>query len=748
MSSLSFLPTLNLKNLKEIDDYKKAHDKDFRQVFFKIDPNNIKSERVGVFIKDTNNQDRVQPFKTLPGLHTAETCKLNAAAIANSTINYQSPDVFSAGNPGLKYTVVAGDFAGNPNYFLSAEQVSSETADPIAHKSSGTLTGAASVEVFGYISAEKPGRYRVDLKGKTPPKNMLLWIGNNALKTYRKENAMFVVENNVLTKSDAKVNLVTGEYTPFRMQYTFSEPEVSVVDLLFNDDNYPIRIFATSKTENTLFYYSLKPQTFANYYECSIFKGDELKKFITEDNTRATNGTEQVIKVFEQSVPTGTSFIALDLVGNLWAYDSNNDKLEIVIDIQGCGDECTAINFELNYDESIDIGVPPVKNKVWQSRLAPGTFIKQKMTNQTEQVGDKRISKDRITETIPYVSENYKFMFLLTSTASGEKALVMVASVADDRTFYTAEPDIKMNKLFYASTFLRNKYLKEVPSDLKTTATSTSYSVYKEMYPNAADTSTEIDCNTGCGATCEYYYKVTDSNNATKCYTQGEKTPTFFPQQPDSAFKTSELYIKNPVIHTSDSAKNSVYASTAYIPNGFEHSAERRFSDYPVEQTPLSAADVPGPEGTSYVTELLNQVHLSTSGRKKISNPIEMKPMVAGKIENFQNTVNEDSMIKLADTEKLMNTYLSYQNQINRKKLDISGNVDSVNSLYGTMSDPANNKKYDFTGDKIYSLEEDRTLKTALLKDNAIYLAEQNNLNLIGTITMATLILAAIFVSK
>jgi len=60
----------------------------------------------------------------------------------------------------------------------------------------------------------------------------------------------------------------------------------------------------------------------------------------------------------------------------------------------------------------------------------------------------------------------------------------------------------------------------------------------------------------------------------------------------------------------------------------------------------------------------------------------------------------------------------------------------------------AGNSKYDFTGKKIYSLEEDRTMKTALIKDNAIYLAEQNNLNLIGTITMATLIIAAIFVSK
>jgi hypothetical protein len=737
--SNKFLTDLNLKNLQDIEDYKRAHNQDFSQVFFKFDPDNIKSERVGVFIKDTNNQDRVQPFKIMPGLHTEETCKLNTATTAKSTIDYQSPNVFSAGNPGLKYTIVSGDFAGNPNYFLSAKQVSTETVDPVARKSM-TPSDKVSIEVFGYIAAEKPGMYRVNFNNKTPPKHMLVWVGNNALKTYRKENALFVIENNVLTKLNSKVNLVTGEYTPFRMQYTFSEPEVSVVDLLLNDDNYPIRIFATSKTENNLFYYSLKPHSFANHYECSIYKGNELGKFITEDNV--SSGAQQIIKVFEKSVPNQTSFIALDLVGNLWAYDSNNNKLEMVIDLQHCGNKCKAINFQFNFNENTDVGVPTVKNNLWERSLAPGKYIKQIMTNQTEQVDDKRISKDRINESTPYVSENYKFMFTLTTASSGEKSLVLYASVADDRTFYTTEPDIKMNKLFYASTFLRNKYLKEVPAELKTTATSTSYSVYREMYPDTTDKSTEIDCNTGCGATCEYYYKVTDSNNATKCYTQGAKTPTFFPRQPETEYQTSDLYIKNPVIHVGNSEKDDVYNSTHYIPSGYDYSAERGFSDYPVEQKPLTAADVPGPEGTSYVTELINRVHESTTGRKKISNPIEMKPMVAGKIENF---VVDDSIEVLDNTEKKMNTYLSYQNQIGQKKIDISGNIDNLNVLYGQM---AGNSKYDFTGEKIYSLEEDRTMKTALIKDNAIYLAEQNNLNLIGTITMATLIIAAIFVSK
>ena len=59
-----------------------------------------------------------------------------------------------------------------------------------------------------------------------------------------------------------------------------------------------------------------------------------------------------------------------------------------------------------------------------------------------------------------------------------------------------------------------------------------------------------------------------------------------------------------------------------------------------------------------------------------------------------------------------------------------------------------NQKKYDFTGSTIYALEEDRTLAAALLKDNAVYNEEQNNLYVITTLAMATFLVTAIVISK
>jgi hypothetical protein len=153
---------------------------------------------------------------------------------------------------------------------------------------------------------------------------------------------------------------------------------------------------------------------------------------------------------------------------------------------------------------------------------------------------------------------------------------------------------------------------------------------------------------------------------------------------------------------------------------------------------------MPGPEGTSYVAELINKVSMSTSGRPKISNPIEMKPMIAGKIEGM--TVNDMSNKKLESASDSLTRYSSYQNEIGTNQVSIGTKINSINTMYNDMSN--NNAKYDFTGTTISSLDEDRSMQAALTKDNAIYLDEQNNLYMVGTLTMATLLITAIFMSK
>lgn len=746
--SNQFLPKLNLKHLQDIEDYKKVHENDFSQVYFKPDASNIKSEKVGVYIKDMNNQDRVTPFKRMTGLHTEESCKLNAAVVANSQIDYNSSTDYK---PGLRYTIVTGDFGGSSNYFLSAAQLSEESLLPSVF--TGAIAGT-SVEVRGYIAAQKPGSYRIDLRNKNPPKNVLIWIGNNALKTYRKENAIFVVEDYAI-KIDKKTNLVVGEYTPFRMQYTRGDTDLSVLNLIYNNENYPIEVFATNTLENNLFYYSLTPTAQPSYYECNIYKGDDL-------NAQNTDDVQQVIKVWSMNLPNETDSVRLDMCGNLCGYDRDLSKIgEPLVQVQNN----VAQRVNLVLDDTLrnplyimhgttkkivtveDITTDTVTNDKWK-RLDK----KKSLSNASAPAGvNKVISVDKITETESMISENFKFKVQIMKDSGGQKMLVLLASVADNRIFYTVEPDIKTNKLFYASTFANNKYLKEVPLELKDYANSTSYSMYTESYPKEDSSFETVECSGGF-INKNYYYKVVDSTNVERCLqpTNTGTNPVFLPKQPGSQYTASTLYMKNPKIHTSDAAKDSVYDQTSYISNGFDHQIELGFKSYPVEKDPLSVSDVPGTMGTSYVAKLINKVSISTSGQTKIYKPIEIKPMIAGKIEKIENfegpTVNEQSLKTLESTSNNLGEYIVNQERVNTNHGAIGAKIANIDSLYKQMSD--NNAKYDFTGTNISSLEEDRGLQAALTKDNAIYLAEQNNLYLVGTLTMATLLITAIFVSK
>ncbi len=748
--------TKNLKNLNDIDNYINTHGTDFKQVFFKPTVNNIKSERVGVYIKDIYNRDMVTPIKEVPGLHTADSCKLNTALYANSKIDYNSSLKYK---PGLKYTTVVGDFAGSANYFLTATVIKDEKTTPENYIQYNT-SDVVSVEIVGYIASRSSGNYKVLTQDK-PLKNVLLWIGNNALKTYRKENANYNIENYVIKTNNA-AKVMIGEYVPFRMQYSYTNVGLSVLNLLFNEDKVPISVFATNDNENKLYYYSLTPDK-DSYYKCNIYSGTDLK-------INNNDATLQIVMIWSMDIPDDTAYVCVDMIGNLCTYNSKNEKTKIIFQVQdpaNQNNQTVAGKYDLILDESVskpfyikneksvifpitttDIPAGSVPNE----KLRSGSQLKKSpMTNKTQQVDDKQISIDKITEDNPLFSENFLFKVAIITGADGKKMIGLLTSVQDNRVFYTAESDMKMNKLFYASTFVENQFLKEVPESLKSyDQTNPKYSNYPNTFPESGRGYDITDCKTDC-LSCDHFYKVSDSTG-TKCLVPSTNDPiTFLPKQPDSPYETSELIVKNSVIKTNNEDKDKIYGSAKYISNGYEYGVASGFSSYPVEKNTLSKEDTPGPEGTSYVSKLKNHVEQSTTGTQKKYNPIVNNPMFAGKLENFES-VNDNSLKTINTINSNYANYIASQKQIDPNRNKIGNQITSINTLYTDMSN--NNIKYDFTSKDaqqtpvIYSLDEDRSLTSALIKDNAIYLAEQNNLYLIGTLTMATLLISAILISK
>ena len=114
MYELNKITTDNLRYLEDIKNYIETHKKDFKQVFFKPTSNQVKSSRVGVFIKDIYGNEQVTPVYQAPGYHTKDSCELNTAIYANSTIDYNSPTNYV---PGVKQVVVKGDSQTHPITF-------------------------------------------------------------------------------------------------------------------------------------------------------------------------------------------------------------------------------------------------------------------------------------------------------------------------------------------------------------------------------------------------------------------------------------------------------------------------------------------------------------------------------------------------------------------------------------------------------------------------------------------------------
>ena len=958
----------NIKYLDNIENYNEANKNDFKQVFFKPDPAQIKSSAVGAFVKDIYGVDQVTPDKRIAGYHTRDSCELNTAIYANSVIDYNSPTNYFPGIHGVK---VNGDFANSPNFFLTpnlAPAVEGQTF---------------SVEFRGYIAAQKPGNYSVSSSAIAFfKKNALIWVGNNALKTHRRENAQFIVENGSQIKNESFA-MVVGEYTPFRVQYSGNAMfDYKTQPIWVNGDGYPISVFARNQNENNLYYYSLSPSDKTNFYNCDVYKGSELQKY-------KTNAKQQVEIVWSQPLDERTNYVFLDMVGNLNAYDSNYEKIDAPLfdvnnqlfrsptiletfanqirnptqtNVPGAnstgaistgvistgaistGDNSTgaistgAISTEQNVPGSISTGQnstqqnstqqnstgqnvpgqnvpgqnqntwfsnwvstqnqpgqnlpgvnlpgqiptgqiptgqiptgqiptgqiptgqiptgqiqqnlpgqiptgqiptwqipqnlpgvnlpgqiptgqnlprqnppaqnppaeiqnPPAENQNWFSNLfsnqntsqnsntpnqyrlelyqkstqplcikktnntvAPLFTIKEintvrneewsktpspmvkTMTNQEEQVRNKRISKNRISESNPLFSDDFRYKLCIIRDRDQKKILALLASTSATTQFYTAEPDLKMNKLFYANTYIESKFLREVPANLQ--ASSNTYTSYADMYPlSTGYTETAYsDCETQCNLDpgCNHFYKVTDPTG-TKCLMSNNPVSTFLPKQPDSTYTSSELKVKNKVIRTGDATKDAVYNKTQYLSDGYSDTVNLRFADFPVERKVLSETDTPGPNGTSYIVELRNNVSQSTNGTRPISVTNINNPMIAGKIENFE-TVVQGSLTKLDQIDNQLSQYGKDQYKVGQNSVKIRNNITSIDKTYLDMS--GNQQKYDFTGQTIYALEEDRTLSSALLKDNAIYKTEQNTLNMITTLAMATFLVTAILISK
>ena len=325
---------------------------------------------------------------------------------------------------------------------------------------------------------------------------------------------------------------------------------------------------------------------------------------------------------------------------------------------------------------------------------------------------------------------------------------------------YRIDGDPRMNQLFMKNN--AHNVQKLLPVSQYDTVLSNSYIPYYGMYPLESDKSTakqisksncEINCNND--PNCKYYYSY-KTNNKDYCITKNDNFPNqLIPNQPNDNTKYSTLYVrnKNPKLIDKYDIRNklkTINTNDYKSFSNFEIIPDRNLlirDKYNIGYNGLHEQDIK-------VIERENN-YIRTNGRSiesfenygyknaDITTNTSANP---GYNQNIPDSINENQIVPLT---KMYKDYSSLQQNINNTYYDISGSIYKIrNQTKSGVRDILSNDPdniYDFSGNYLIYNSKKPKKRDALKEDNNIMILEQNNLLMLGTITIASLIIGAIY---
>jgi hypothetical protein len=768
---------VNLNNLDKLDEFAETNDPNYRFVNF-FNMNEASRYTIGA-INDTRKINFASSMN-IPGNQNINSCKLNATSLYNqiNKTDYSTSSNYKKGF--LEMTVIEGrmDNQGmiNVDYFLE------ESAATIEYDLKTLITVVdepLSIELFGYMIVPVSGNYSLKVKPEFfGAMNLTIaWIQNNAESSYRITNASM----NVKEKLNKPIYLAKGVFIPFRIQM--------IVTATIND--FP---FIISDGTNTVSeFYSIlgdkkrKQVVFSmtnnsdKTQSCNIYTEGNIENYGIDNaiwETGKESGNIDISTLKRWVLDPSVDSVGLDAGGNLVAYSNNIQVGPPIIssNYQRSNRNATSI-YQLKLQENNYNLIRLIRTNQFSNRNTTNTSstkttissnIRFMPNREWNQYNNNILNvSDRITVSNPLVSSNKKIMLALTR-ADGKwgpnppMILYLFASTVANTTFYGLNVDNKLGKTFYANQNPAKQYLREVPSELTVYSASSQFSNYSDKYPQmygSYTTGKTQECQKECNSdpTCTHVYTVTD-NEGRKCLLSSEN-PMYLSKQTNSPYTESTLHVRGKTVDINKMTDKS-FQDVKY-----EMGSITGFNNYTL-RLPLTNSSIAGTKGESEYIALENSVFSSTSTNIQLDK-IESNNRPVGRIEGFsglypsnlegfqytslpQNsgrTVVQNISGQLIGLQGQIVDYTGLQTRVANLARDISGNVDNINTRYLDLSQ--NNTRYDFTtSTTINALGEDYGITPALLKDNAVYLEEQTNLKIVGTITLATLLVSAIFISR
>uniref|UniRef100_A0A6C0DD18 PA14 domain-containing protein n=1 Tax=viral metagenome TaxID=1070528 RepID=A0A6C0DD18_9ZZZZ len=328
---------------------------------------------------------------------------------------------------------------------------------------------------------------------------------------------------------------------------------------------------------------------------------------------------------------------------------------------------------------------------------------------------------------------------------------------------YRIEGEPKMNNLYMANNIENEKKL--LPISSNDTVLTNSYTMYDNNYPLLSGSNNIIqlsqdDCQNKCNqeTNCKYYYTYS-KNDLTYCITKDDDyfPNQLIPKQPNESVTNSKLYVRNkvPKLTETDARYNlnntNTNKYTSY--SDYELLTDKQFiipdehnigyNGFNDETIKLYVKDWGYIKGTGVGKENFDNHDYKESEKvlNKSGNPGGNSSIPDSIIQNQINP-----MIQISKD------YSEMQQKVNDNYYDISNSIFKIRNNNKTgirdvlSNDPTN--IYDYNGNTFNYNNKKPKKEDALKDDINILILEQNNLLMLGTITIAALLIGAVYFGK
>jgi hypothetical protein len=290
-----------------------------------------------------------------------------------------------------------------------------------------------------------------------------------------------------------------------------------------------------------------------------------------------------------------------------------------------------------------------------------------------------------------------------------------------------------------------------------------NYAPYKQFTPELTDTPVdsmqqcENICNKDPNCSMLYYFDI-DSQHY--CKIVNDKigfSNKYNSIQPSSNIKNSSLYLRDSNLNIKSENMPIRVPLTYYFEDYPKTDGYLNvpFSDF--ENRPIGAASSQEYQQLSYNTcRMLYGVNADCR-REGFANMWNYKNVTEGLSDTTYDTTpcenTPEGCIanirdkKISPLEKSFNSYQTRLNATNTQYLEISGNIGEINTLVNTLN---GDTKYRFKeADETYLPQDEKeTISDVAKKDAVEMMLQQNNINIIGFIATASVLIASIMIAK